>query len=99
ADPDLGRGGDADPGCLPRPHERGDGGMTERGMTEQPVRVLYWFNQPTPYGVARFNAAVERPELDLHAVFSRVREPDRSWDVDESAWKFPACYLGRIKVP
>jgi glycosyltransferase involved in cell wall biosynthesis len=70
-----------------------------RGMTERPVRVLYWFTQPTPYVVARFNAAVERPELDFHAVFSQVREPDRSWDVDESAWKFPASYLGRIKVP
>ena len=68
-------------------------------MTEQPVRVLNWFTQPTPYVVARFNAAVERPELDFHAVFSQVREPDRSWDVDESAWKFPAGYLGRIKVP
>ena len=73
--------------------------MTERGATERPVRVLYWFTQPTPYVVARFNAAVERPELDFHAVFSQVREPDRSWDVDESAWKFPASYLGRFKVP
>jgi glycosyltransferase involved in cell wall biosynthesis len=68
-------------------------------MTERPVRVLYWFTQPTPYVVERFNAAVQRPELDFHAVFSQVREPDRSWDVDESAWKFPASYLGRIKVP
>jgi glycosyltransferase involved in cell wall biosynthesis len=68
-------------------------------MTERPVRVLYWFTQPTPYVVARFNAAVERPELDFHAVFSHVREPDRSWDVDESGWKFPASYLGRFKVP
>lgn len=68
-------------------------------MTERPVRVLYWFTQPTPYVVARFNAAVERPDLDFHAVFSQVREPDRSWDVDESAWKFPASYLGRVKVP
>ncbi|HEY2574705.1 MAG TPA: glycosyltransferase family 4 protein [Streptosporangiaceae bacterium] len=66
---------------------------------DRPVRVLYWFTQPTPYVVARFNAAVERPELDFHAVFSRVRQPDRSWNVDESAWKFPARYLGRVKVP
>jgi glycosyltransferase involved in cell wall biosynthesis len=73
--------------------------MTERGTTERPVRVLYWFTQPTPYAVARFNAATERPELDFHAVFSQVRKPDRSWDVDEAAWKFPACYLGRFKVP
>lgn len=63
------------------------------------IRVLYWFNQPTPYVVARFNAAMERPELDFHAVFSQVRQPDRSWDVDEAAWKFPGRYLGRLKVP
>ena len=68
-------------------------------MTEPPVRVLYWFTQPTPYVVARFNAAARRPELDFHAVFSQEREPDRSWDVDEAAWKFPAGYLGRVKVP
>jgi len=68
-------------------------------MTMRPLRVLYWFTQPTPYVVARFNAAAQEPSLDFHAVFSRVREPDRSWDVDESAWKFPASYLGRIKVP
>jgi glycosyltransferase involved in cell wall biosynthesis len=67
--------------------------------TDRPIRVLYWFNQPTPYVVARFNAAAQRPELDFHAVFSVVRQPDRSWDVDESTWKFPARYLGRLKVP
>jgi glycosyltransferase involved in cell wall biosynthesis len=68
-------------------------------MTDRPVRVLYWFTQPTPYAVARFNAAAAQPELDFHAVFSQVREPDRSWDVDESGWKFPASYLGRFKAP
>jgi glycosyltransferase involved in cell wall biosynthesis len=72
--------------------------MTTTGADGR-VRVLYWFNQPTPYVVARFNAAVERPELDFHALFSEVRQPDRSWDVDESSWKFPARYLGRVKVP
>jgi glycosyltransferase involved in cell wall biosynthesis len=72
--------------------------MTTRD-NDRPIRILYWFNQPTPYVVARFNAAVQRPELDFHAVFSDVRQPDRSWDVDESTWKFPAQYLGRLKVP
>ena len=74
------------------------GGVTA-APADRPVRVLYWFTQPTPYVVSRFNAAVQRPELDFHAVFSQERQPDRSWDVDESAWKFPARYLGRIKVP
>ena len=68
-------------------------------LADRRIRVLYWFNQPTPYVVARFNAAVERPELEFHAVFSEVRQPDRSWDVDESAWKFSGHYLGRLKVP
>jgi glycosyltransferase involved in cell wall biosynthesis len=72
--------------------------MTTRDK-DRPIRILYWFNQPTPYVVARFNAAVQRPELEFHAVFSDVRQPDRSWDVDESTWKFPARYLGRLKVP
>ena len=68
-------------------------------LNQRPLRVLYWFPQPTPYVVARFNAAAQRPELDFQAVFSRVREPDRSWDVDQATWKFPARYLGRFKVP
>ena len=68
-------------------------------MTQRPLRVLYWFTQPTPYVVARFNTVAQQPGIDFHAVFSLVREPDRSWDVDESGWKFPASYLGRIKVP
>ena len=68
-------------------------------VSERPLRVLYWFPQPTPYVVARFNAAAQRQDLEFHAVFSRVREPDRSWNVDEAAWKFPARYLGRFKVP
>jgi len=72
--------------------------MTVSSADER-VRVLYWFNQPTPYVVARFNAAAERPELDFHAVFSEVRQSDRSWDVDESTWNFPARYLTRIKLP
>jgi glycosyltransferase involved in cell wall biosynthesis len=72
--------------------------MTVSSADER-VRVLYWFNQPTPYVVARFNAAAERPELDFHAVFSEVRQSDRSWNVDESEWNFPARYLGRVRLP
>jgi glycosyltransferase involved in cell wall biosynthesis len=61
--------------------------------------VLYWFTQPTPYVVARFNAAVDRPELEFYAIFSTVRQSDRSWEVDEMNWRFPGRYLGRLKVP
>ena len=31
--------------------------------------------------------------VELEAWFSEVRQPDRSWDVDESEWRFPARYI------
>ena len=54
-------------------------------------RVIYWFNQPTPYVVARFNAVADSGAVELEAWFSEVRQSDRSWDVDEGEWRFPAC--------
>lgn len=69
------------------------------------VRVVYWLNQPTPYFVARFNAVADRCELDFEAWFNEVRQADRSWEVDESGWRFraryilpgrPSCRLGRL---
>ena len=62
-------------------------------MTDSPTRVVYWFNQPTPYVVARFNAVMERGSVEFEAWFSEVRQSDRSWDVDETEWKFPARYI------
>jgi len=62
-------------------------------VPEQRPRVVYWFNQPTPYAVARFNAVADSGAVELEAWFSEVRQPDRSWDVDESEWRFPARYL------
>jgi len=62
-------------------------------VSESCPRVVYWFNQPTPYVVARFNAVAERGVVDLEAWFSEVRQSDRSWDVNEKEWKFPARYI------
>jgi glycosyltransferase involved in cell wall biosynthesis len=62
-------------------------------VIESRTRVVYWFNQPTPYVVARFNAVAERGSVEFEAWFSEVRQSDRSWDVDETEWKFPARYI------
>jgi glycosyltransferase involved in cell wall biosynthesis len=56
-------------------------------------KVVYWFNQPTPYVVNRFNAVAKRPEIQFEAWFSEVRQADRSWAVDPGTWAFRARYL------
>lgn len=56
-------------------------------------RVVYWFNQPTPYVVSRFNAIADSGAVDFEAWFSEERQSDRSWDVDASSWRFPARYI------
>jgi glycosyltransferase involved in cell wall biosynthesis len=56
-------------------------------------RVVYWLKQPTPYFVERCNAISDRGTLEFEAWFNTRVEPDRSWDVDESAWRFPARYM------
>lgn len=79
--------------------------MRDSGRGERP-RVVYWFNQPTPYAVARFNAVSDRGEVDLEAWFNEVRQADRSWQVDPQSWRFPARYIPvrslfglRLRVP
>ena len=66
--------------------------MKDSSRGEKP-RVVYWFNQPTPYVVARFNAVADHDEVDLEAWFNEVRQADRSWQVDSSSWRFPARYI------
>lgn len=56
-------------------------------------RVVYWDNRPAPYAVERYNTLSSRGTLDFAVWFSRRRGPDRSWDVDESQWRFPAEYI------
>ena len=45
---------------------------------ERKPRVVYWQNIPSPYVVGRFNALVDRGNLDFEAWFNAEREPDRS---------------------
>jgi glycosyltransferase involved in cell wall biosynthesis len=64
-------------------------------MSNRRPRVVYWNHSPTPYFVDRFNAVVERGGLDFEAWFNDRREAIRSWEVDESRWRFPARYIPR----
>ena len=61
-------------------------------------RVIYWNNIPAPYMVERFNAVVRRGNVDLEAWFGARTEPDRSWAIDESTWRFPYRYLPRVGI-
>ena len=62
-------------------------------MKSQYPRVVYWNHSPTPYFVERFNAVADRGTIDFEAWFNERREPSRSWDVDESSWRFRARYI------
>lgn len=55
--------------------------------------VVYWNNIPSPYMVERFNALAERGAFDFEAWFNDRIEPDRSWNVDETSWRFRYRYL------
>ena len=55
--------------------------------------VVYWNNIPAPYMVERFNALVERGNLEFEAWFNDRIEFDRSWIVDETSWQFNYRYL------
>src|SRR5256885_13978224 len=56
-------------------------------------RVVYWQNIPTPNVIGRFNALVDRGNLDFEAWFNAEREPDRSWEVNPAEWRFRASYI------
>jgi glycosyltransferase involved in cell wall biosynthesis len=56
--------------------------------------------------VDRFNALVDRGNLEFEAWFSRRTEPDRTWAVQETTWRFPHRFIqgvglgqGRIELP
>lgn len=60
--------------------------------------VVYWNNIPSPYMVERFNAVADRGTLDFEAWFNDRIEPDRSWDVDESKWRFRYRYMPASRI-
>jgi glycosyltransferase involved in cell wall biosynthesis len=55
--------------------------------------VVYWNNIPAPYMVERFNAVIDRGNLNFEAWFNDRIEQDRSWMVDESSWRFRYRYM------
>ena len=65
----------------------------ETGMPRTRPRVVYWDNLPAPYGVERYNTLAERSNLDFSVWFLRRIDSDRSWDVDESTWRFNGIYV------
>lgn len=58
---------------------------------------MWWNNIPAPYMVERFNALADRDSLDFEAWFSRRDEPGRSWNIDESLWRFAYRYMPSIR--
>lgn len=56
-------------------------------------RVAYWSNIPSPWLVERLNAVAARGAVAVEGWFSFRTWHDRSWDVDESSWRFPYRYL------
>jgi glycosyltransferase involved in cell wall biosynthesis len=48
--------------------------------------------------VDRFNALAARGNLDFEAWFNERRATDRSWDVEESTWRFRYRYIPTFKV-
>ncbi len=61
-------------------------------MCDKP-RVVYWNNIPSPYMVERFNALADRGTFEFEAWFNDRIEPGRSWEVDESNWRFRYRYI------
>jgi len=80
--------------------------VTNVSMAGRKPRVVYWNRIPSPYIQERFDALVDRGNLRFEAWFTARTEPDRSWQLDESCWRFPYRYLpgvgkegGRVVVP
>lgn len=67
-------------------------------MSDDKKKVVYWNNIPAPYMVDRFNALVERNNVEFEAWFNQRIESDRSWDIDEDRWKFKYQYVPSIKL-
>jgi glycosyltransferase involved in cell wall biosynthesis len=62
-------------------------------------RVIYWTNIPSPYLVDKLNRLADRGNLDFESWFNVRTEPDRSWRVDETTWRFPYRYVNSARRP
>lgn len=59
-------------------------------------RVVYWNNIPTPYVVARFNALHDMDCFDFEVWFTSPSEEGRSWEFDQSGWRFHYEFLPHV---
>ncbi len=55
--------------------------------------IVYWNNIPSPYMVERLNPQADRDAFEFEAWFNDRTHSDRSWTVDEAAWRFRHRYL------
>lgn len=60
--------------------------------------IVYWNNIPAPYMVERFNALADRGGLDFEAWFSDRVKAHRSWEVDETQWRFNYRYMPTTRI-
>ncbi len=60
--------------------------------------VIYWNNIPSPYMVERFNALADRGLFEFEAWFNDRIESDRSWEVNESTWRFQYRYIPSTRI-
>ncbi|MGB4781512.1 MAG: glycosyltransferase family 4 protein [Candidatus Methylomirabilis sp.] len=67
-------------------------GLKPRKSESRPF-IVYWNNIPSPYMVERFNALADRDAFEFEAWFNDRIHSDRSWTVDEAAWRFRHRYL------
>ena len=60
--------------------------------------IVYWNNIPAPYMVERFNALADLDNIEFEAWFNDRLDTGRSWDVNESNWRFRYRYLPTFKI-
>ncbi len=61
-------------------------------------KVIYWNNYPSPYMVDRWNAVAADGRIDLEVWLTSESASDRSWEFDESDWKFRYFYVPSVGI-
>lgn len=69
----------------------------KKNIPQKPY-VVYWNNIPSPYMVERFNALADRKSFEFEAWFNDRIETGRSWEVDESRWRFRYRYMPTTRL-
>lgn len=74
--------------------------MSARGRRKRRASptLVYWNTIPSPCVVERLNALADRQRVDFEAWFNKRSEVERSWVVDEGAWRFKYRYLPSLSI-